>query len=90
MTRSGTGSLVTVTRGGGGVARRRHGAGGHHHHDTHSGHRTTPATVTGGGGDSDQYIMCAYDVMLTFHMKYNLKSHMISYVHDVLYDVICI
>ena len=44
----------------------------------------------------DHYMMMYdsdYDVrvMLTFHMKYlNLKSYMMSCVHDVLYDVMCI
>ena len=28
-----------------------------------------------------------YDVILTFHMKHNLKSYMMSYVNDVTYDV---
>ena len=37
-------------------------------------------------------IMYAYDVMLTFHTKYNLKSYMMAYVNDasVIYDVMCI
>ena len=35
-------------------------------------------------------MMYAYDVMITFHMKHNLKSYMMLYVNDVIYDVMCI
>ena len=34
------------------------------------------------------YMMYKYDVMLTFHMKFNLKSYLMSYVYNVICDVI--